>query len=101
METEQVLLQGDGACVASLQQVRGSIPLYWRQNIDLRYKPPFELDERDGEQSQRVMNVHFQQLQELYGTPIVALNLIDGGKRSEGILERAFAYHVAQIPNVK
>lgn len=42
VETEQIIIDGTDR-ISSLLQVRGSIPLYWRQNIDMRYKPIIEV----------------------------------------------------------
>lgn len=42
VETEQIVFGEDGR-VSSLLQCRGSIPLYWRQTVDMRYAPIIDL----------------------------------------------------------
>lgn len=41
VETEQFVVTPE--YLGALVQVRGSIPIYWRQNVNLYYKPPMEL----------------------------------------------------------
>jgi phosphatidylinositol 4-phosphatase len=42
VETEQIVF-GDDERRCSLVQCRGSIPLYWRQQVDMRYAPVIDL----------------------------------------------------------
>ena len=95
------------ACVsgpqASYLQIRGSVPLFWRQIINLKYKPLLEADaddasvrpapatgtaaittenahtlpSPDGRDQQQAFAAHFQELFSLYGDQIV-FSLIDG-----------------------
>lgn len=41
VETEQLVISDSH--IGSFVQIRGSIPIYWRQNVNLLYKPPLEL----------------------------------------------------------
>ncbi|KAJ8942653.1 hypothetical protein NQ318_013366 [Aromia moschata] len=77
VETEQIVeFQGDRS---SFVQVRGSIPLYWQQNPDLRYKPPPTLLEVDPQEQQAACLRHLEQLAKLYGK-----------QGAEGRMEKAF-----------
>lgn len=93
VETEQILQSGGQ--VASFVQVRGSIPLYWRQNVNLRYSPPLEFYKTDHETSV-VFKAHFEELISRYGPDVIALNLING-KGWEGLLENAFARQIGTL----
>lgn len=42
VETEQIIFTPEGRC-ASFLQIRGSIPLFWRQNVRIKYKPELEI----------------------------------------------------------
>lgn len=42
VETEQAIFTPEGRC-ASFLQIRGSIPLFWRQNVRIKYKPELEI----------------------------------------------------------
>ncbi|OMJ20778.1 Polyphosphoinositide phosphatase [Smittium culicis] len=59
----------------SFVQHRGSIPLFWSQDTSaMNPKPPIELNIRDPYFT--VSRVHFEQLFERYGSPVIVLNLI-------------------------
>ncbi len=88
METEQIILTSDGNC-ASYLQVRGSIPLYWRQNVRIKYKPELSISAPVEDPAvQRTFRLHRDRMLKEYGRVQVA-NLVDlsGG---EGQLARAF-----------
>ncbi|KAG5899838.1 hypothetical protein JTB14_012309 [Gonioctena quinquepunctata] len=86
VETEQIVeFQGDRA---SFVQIRGSIPLFWHQNPDLRYKPPPTLLDMDPQEQQATCLRHLEELTTLYGKQVL-VNLIDHSGR-EGVMERAF-----------
>ena len=42
VETEQMIFTPSGRS-ASFLQIRGSIPLFWRQNVRIKYKPELEI----------------------------------------------------------
>ena len=90
VETEQIIQSGKQ--VASFVQVRGSIPLYWRQNVNLRYSPPLEFYQTEHETS-IVFKAHFEELTNRYGPDVIALNLINGDGW-EGLLEKAFSRQI-------
>lgn len=41
VETEQILVIKD--TIASYVQIRGSIPVFWRQRVNIQYSPPIEI----------------------------------------------------------
>ena len=86
VETEQIVMYEES--VQSFTQVRGSIPVFWRQNINIRYKPPMELDTSD--RSAQVFHQHFNDLKQDFGQPVVAVNLVDS-HGFEGRLAASFA----------
>lgn len=95
VETEQIIeYQGDRA---SFVQIRGSIPLFWSQLPDLRYKPPPTLHEIDLQEQYSVCGKHLEQTVLLYGRQVI-LNLVDH-KGAEGRLERAFGDILNQVAN--
>ncbi|CAH0550351.1 unnamed protein product [Brassicogethes aeneus] len=99
VETEQLVdYQGDKA---SFVQVRGSIPLFWHQNPDLRYKPPPTLLEIDPQEHNAACQKHLEALAVLYGKQVM-VDLVDQ-KGSEGRLEKAFkdTIHTLAYPSVK
>ncbi|CAM9711482.1 phosphatidylinositol-3-phosphatase SAC1 [Lethenteron reissneri] len=85
VETEQIVFYGGNK--ASFVQTRGSMPFYWSQRPDLKYKPrpqiSTSLNHLDGFQR------HFDSQMVSYGKQIV-VNLVDH-KGSEKRLEEAFA----------
>lgn len=86
VETEQIVeYQGDHA---SFVQIRGSIPLFWHQNPDLRYKPPPTLLEVDPQDHHSTCLRHMNDLMTMYGK-VVCVNLVDQ-KGAEGNMEIAF-----------
>lgn len=82
-ETEQIVLVKDN--IVCFVQNRGSIPLHWTQNVNLKYKPKIELQELNTPASFRK---HFDHLVEKY-KHVVAVNLIDQ-KGSEKLLADKF-----------
>jgi len=74
VETEQLVVHRD--TIASFVQVRGSIPVCWSQLPDLRYKPPPVLSARH-EVNAAACRAHLTELAELYGAPVICLNLVD------------------------
>ncbi|KAL0350263.1 UNVERIFIED_CONTAM: Phosphoinositide phosphatase SAC6 [Sesamum radiatum] len=76
-----------------LQLIRGSIPLFWDQIVDLTYKPKFEIT-RIAE-APRVVERHFLDLRKKYGNVLV-VNLVNkhGG---EGLLCEKFASAIQHV----
>ncbi|CAL1527176.1 unnamed protein product [Lymnaea stagnalis] len=95
IETEQIVQDtsvtflGHGK-VTSYVQHRGSVPLFWSQDISKMVKPPISLDQRDPYSS--AAGMHFNQLLCRYGSPIIVLNLVKTreNKRHESILSEDF-----------
>lgn len=93
VETEQIVeYQGDKA---SFVQTRGSIPLFWTQSPNLKYKPTPTIAE--GRDHFGAAAKHFDQQLLNYGRQ-VCVNLIDH-KGSEKRLESGFANLIAQLAN--
>lgn len=86
VETEQIVeYQGNKA---SFVQVRGSIPLFWQQYPDLRYKPPPTLLDIGIQQQQNTCLKHLEELTTIYGKHVI-VDLVDQ-KGAEGALEKSF-----------
>ncbi|XP_037075084.1 phosphatidylinositol-3-phosphatase SAC1-like [Pollicipes pollicipes] len=97
VETEQIVeFQGDKN---SFVQTRGSIPLFWSQYPNLRYKPTPTLSERDNHQE--ACTRHFDAQLFNYGKQVV-INLIDQ-KGAEKKLGESMSSHIRQLntPNVR
>ncbi|KAL3527288.1 hypothetical protein ACH5RR_011944 [Cinchona calisaya] len=85
VESEQIV-QFNG-CTASFVQVRGSIPLFWDQIVDLTYKPKFEIVRL--EEAPRVVERHILDVRKKYGN-VLAVDLVNK-HRGEGRLCEKFA----------
>lgn len=99
VETEQIVeFNGDRA---SFVQVRGSIPLFWQQSPDLRYKPPPTLMDIDPQEHYNACQKHLESLAVLYGKQVI-VDLVDQ-KGSEGRLEQAFSDAIQHLgyPSVR
>ncbi len=93
VETEQIVYSSTFA--GSFVQIRGSIPIYWRQNVNLFYKPPLEL--YNTAENEQVFKKHITDLTDTYKN-VLAVNLVDRGG-FEGVLAKKFAQHVDQLNN--
>lgn len=93
VETEQIV-EYDNYC-SSFVQIRGSIPLFWTQLPDLRYKPPPTLNplqnQLDG------MQKHIEHCIQNYG-PVALLNLINH-TGPEGVIEKEFTRMIRELNN--
>ncbi|RVE55803.1 hypothetical protein OJAV_G00229770 [Oryzias javanicus] len=80
VETEQIVHESSVTSFAagsysSYVQVRGSVPLYWSQDIStMMPKPPIRLDQADP--YAHVAGLHFDQMLQRFGSPIIILNLV-------------------------
>ncbi|RZF41273.1 hypothetical protein LSTR_LSTR010501 [Laodelphax striatellus] len=92
VETEQILY--DSAVTASFVQIRGSIPLFWTQLPNLKYKPPPTLSPWLEEQRAAFLR-HFDLEIIDYGQ-LVCVSLIDH-HGAEGRLAAAFKEHMDAI----
>lgn len=86
VETEQIVeYQGDKA---SFVQIRGSIPLYWSQLPNLRYKPKPQVLDIEPEEHKAACLKHIENHNLLYGRQIL-IDLIDA-TGDESYLKRTF-----------
>ncbi|XP_066557315.1 polyphosphoinositide phosphatase isoform X2 [Amia ocellicauda] len=80
VETEQIIhdasvMSFTAGSYSSYVQVRGSVPLYWSQDISTMLpKPPIRLDQADP--YAHVAALHFDQMFQRFGSPIIILNLV-------------------------
>lgn len=96
VETEQIVFEdvpeGSPVQISSVVQNRGSIPLFWSQETSrLNLKPDIILSRRD--QNYEATRLHFENLTNRYGNPIIILNLIKTNEKRprESILRTEFA----------
>ncbi|KAG8376273.1 hypothetical protein BUALT_Bualt09G0046100 [Buddleja alternifolia] len=102
VETEQILVEdlaeGLPMQISSVVQIRGSIPLFWSQETSrLNIKPDIMLSKRD--RTYEATRLHFENLVERYGNPIIILNLIKTNEKKprESILRAEFANAIEVI----
>uniref|UniRef100_A0A8D3DCV8 SAC domain-containing protein n=1 Tax=Scophthalmus maximus TaxID=52904 RepID=A0A8D3DCV8_SCOMX len=80
VETEQIVhdasvMSFTAGSYSSYVQVRGSVPLYWSQDIStMMPKPPIRLDQADP--YAHIAALHFDQMLQRFGSPIIILNLV-------------------------
>ncbi|ESQ42102.1 hypothetical protein EUTSA_v10012697mg [Eutrema salsugineum] len=96
VETEQIVSEDvpedHPMQISSVVQNRGSIPLFWSQETSrMKVKPDIVLSKRD--LNYEATRLHFENLVERYGIPIIILNLIKTKERRprESILRAEFA----------
>ncbi|KFK26296.1 hypothetical protein AALP_AA8G229600 [Arabis alpina] len=96
VETEQIVSEDvpedHPMQISSIVQNRGSIPLFWSQETSrMNIKPDIVLSKRD--LNYEATRLHFENLVERYGIPIIILNLIKTKERKprESILRAEFA----------
>ena len=82
VETEQIVALEDGS-ISSFVQTRGSMPMFWRQTPNIRYKPAGKMI--PGEDSEAGFLAHFKEQLPIYGEQVI-VNLVDQ-KKWEGELE--------------
>ncbi|KAI4802362.1 hypothetical protein KUCAC02_020203 [Chaenocephalus aceratus] len=99
VETEQIVndaavMSFTAGSYSSYVQVRGSVPLYWSQDIStMMPKPPIRLDQADP--YAHVAALHFDQMLQRFGSPIIILNLVkkrEKRKEHERILKNCIDY---------
>ncbi|CAL9111543.1 unnamed protein product [Musa textilis] len=95
VETEQIIFKdipgGTPTCLSSVVQNRGSIPLFWSQETSkLNLKPDIILKKDKDYEATRL---HFENLANRYGNPIIILNLIKSEEKKprESILRSEFS----------
>uniref|UniRef100_A0A0K8TMQ9 Phosphatidylinositol-3-phosphatase SAC1 n=1 Tax=Tabanus bromius TaxID=304241 RepID=A0A0K8TMQ9_TABBR len=93
IETEQIV-EYDGEKV-SFVQTRGSIPLFWRQTPNLKYKPAPQIIPGKDHFSACIKHFDAQLCQ--YGRQVL-INLIDH-RGAEDVLEKAYSNIITQLNN--
>lgn len=98
VETEQIVEDAITGTRTSYVQVRGSIPLYWSQEVDhiYRYKPPIVINQSI-ESCEIAMRKHFEDLNQRYGS-ISVVSLIDQ-IGSEARLHQVFSETIKRVQN--
>ncbi|KAG8444675.1 hypothetical protein GDO86_009734 [Hymenochirus boettgeri] len=80
VETEQIVhdasvMSFSAGSYSSYVQVRGSVPLYWSQDIStMMPKPPITLDQADPYAYSAAL--HFDKMFQRFGSPVIILNLV-------------------------
>lgn len=103
VETEQIVHDGNISSFkhghyTSFVQIRGSVPIYWSQNIaKIPPKPPITIDIKDP--FFEVAGKHFNHLLYHYGSPIIALNLVKWKEKKpqESILKKEFEQSIEYL----
>ncbi|KAK4839328.1 hypothetical protein QYF36_021015 [Acer negundo] len=102
VETEQIVIEDvpDGCPIqiSSVVQNRGSIPLFWSQETSrLNIKPDIKLSKKD--ENYEATRLHFENLVQRYGNPIIILNLIKTREKKprETILRAEFLNAILTI----
>ncbi|KAH7445226.1 hypothetical protein KP509_02G113200 [Ceratopteris richardii] len=105
VETEQIVIKEESGIsrweVASVVQMRGSIPLFWSQEASrLSPKPDIILQRYDP--TYQATKLHFEDLEKRYGNPIIILNLIKTVEKRprEMMLRREFANAVGYLNRI-
>ncbi|CAC5356847.1 FIG4 [Mytilus coruscus] len=96
VETEQIVHDAsitflDRTKLTSFVQMRGSVPLFWSQDVSTMVpKPAISLDQKDP--YAKVSGHHFNQLLHRYGSPVIILNLVKKRekRRHESILSEEY-----------
>ncbi|XP_010682007.2 phosphatidylinositol-3-phosphatase SAC1 isoform X1 [Beta vulgaris subsp. vulgaris] len=105
VETEQLVLDEDaGSCkgkMSSVVQMRGSIPLFWSQEAS-RFSPKPDIILQRYDPTYEATRLHFEDLVERYGNPIIVLNLIKTVEKRprEMMLRREFANAVTYLNEI-
>ncbi|XP_031499785.1 phosphoinositide phosphatase SAC3-like [Nymphaea colorata] len=102
VETEQIVYEdvpeGSATQISSVVQNRGSIPLFWSQETSrLNIRPDIVLLKKD--EAYEATRLHFKNLVERYGNPIIVLNLVKTNEKKprESILRVEFANAINHI----
>lgn len=74
VETEQILISNEK--IFSLLMLRGSIPLSWSQQINMKYKPKLAVGS-DSVGNLEILKNHVNQLTSAYGKPVLLVNLVN------------------------
>ncbi|KAI8907304.1 SacI homology domain-containing protein [Gorgonomyces haynaldii] len=93
-ETDVTLIKGDK--IASFCLLRGSVPLFWKQNllVDPIKVPLIDLTETLSPESKNAMRKHFDMLMGDYGDAVDIIDMIDRSKRGP-TAELSYCYEKA------
>jgi hypothetical protein len=78
--------------ISSFVQTRGSIPLFWKQVVNVQYKPKLLIEQRGDTETMSAFKKHFDMQFDIYSKQIV-INLINKEGYEEP-LSREFARYV-------
>ena len=92
VETEQIITTIDHA-VGAFVQLRGSVPLFWRQLVNFRYQPPFEISSSTHTVS--AIKKHFAYLLTRYPR-LYVINLVNASGR-EARLAHEFQHFLGKV----
>ncbi|XP_054811658.1 phosphatidylinositol-3-phosphatase SAC1 isoform X2 [Prosopis cineraria] len=105
VETEQIVLYEEaGSCkgrMSSVVQMRGSIPLFWSQEAS-RFSPKPDIILQRYDPTYEATKLHFEDLAQRYGNPIIVLNLIKTVEKRprEMMLRREFFHAVGYLNQI-
>lgn len=96
-ETEQIVITENSSKTAFVQ-TRGSIPLYWAEVNNLKYKPDMQVMDRPD--TLKAMKMHLEEQVALYGSQTL-VNLVNS-KGHEQPVKEGYENHVkmAKLPSV-
>ncbi|XP_028792327.1 phosphoinositide phosphatase SAC1 isoform X2 [Neltuma alba] len=105
VETEQIVLDEEAGSfkgkMSSVVQMRGSIPLFWSQEAS-RFSPKPDIILQRYDPTYEATKLHFEDLAQRYGNPIIVLNLIKTVEKRprEMMLRREFANAVGYLNQI-
>ncbi|KAJ1694472.1 hypothetical protein LUZ63_011170 [Rhynchospora breviuscula] len=105
VETEQIVLEEEAGSargrMSSVVQMRGSIPLFWSQETS-RFSPKPDIILQRYDPTYEATKLHFDDLSQRYGNPIIVLNLIKTVEKRprEMMLRREFTNAVFYLNKI-
>ncbi|XP_074360306.1 phosphatidylinositol-3-phosphatase SAC1-like [Apium graveolens] len=105
VETEQIVLDEEAGRrkgrMSSVVQMRGSIPLFWSQEAS-RFSPKPDIILQRYDPTYEATKMHFEDVAERYGNPIIVLNLIKTVEKRprEMMLRREFTTAVGYLNQI-
>ncbi|KAJ3681440.1 hypothetical protein LUZ60_015929 [Juncus effusus] len=105
VETEQIVIEEEAGSakgrMSSVVQMRGSIPLFWSQETS-RFSPKPDIILQRYDPTYEATKLHFEDLCERYGNPIIVLNLIKTVEKRprEMMLRREFTNAVGYLNSI-
>ncbi|XP_078152717.1 phosphoinositide phosphatase family protein isoform X2 [Carex rostrata] len=105
VETEQIVVDEEAGSakgrMSSVVQMRGSIPLFWSQETS-RFSPKPDIILQRYDPTYEATKLHFEDLTQRYGNPIIVLNLIKTVEKRprEMMLRREFTNAVYYLNKI-